>query len=71
MELDARRTPADRRTIPALHERDLKAILGIEIPPIWSCSVCHRTNKVSPAAYMKKAGGLEPLCFTCLMDLRK
>lgn len=54
----------------ALHSRDADAVIGRAIPDEWECGVCKSTCSDPPAAYVKRRGGFEFLCISCLLTYR-
>ena len=60
------RTPTT--PLPALHERDIAAVLGSPLAASWPCGLCGATSSGVPAAYVKRGTGLLPVCFTCLLS---
>lgn len=54
--------------LPALHRGDVEAVLGRPDADTWNCMRCGVTQRVPPSAYVKVAGTLEPLCFSCFVE---
>jgi hypothetical protein len=55
------------RVLTVLHEIDARAVLGEAIPEEWTCMDCARVSRGTPAAFVKRDGNLEYLCFECLL----
>ncbi len=56
------------RKLPAIHQADLAAVLGEPLPDKWHCALCQRQCEGLPAAFVKHAGELRPICFRCLLE---
>lgn len=58
------RSPTTR--VAALHEIDFEAVLGEVVAADWVCRRCSSRPGGVPAAFVKRADSLDPLCLRCL-----
>jgi len=58
--------PGYRVRIDAVHEIDLEKVLGAPLRAEWTCSSCGAMSRGLPAAYVKRAAGMIPICLNCL-----